>query len=184
MSADESRSRVLALALAVAVVGMALGPTLALAGVVTDSANFGAAGNDELATKNVSVSDSTSSVYVELDDTDGNATGNVNVTFYGVENGSETQLNKVQLQPDSDNETELFEQSPVDSGNYSEYRVVAEANSSDTSAEYVTVGKFKKVAGAGGSGITSGSGLDMKIFGIPAVLVAAAGGAFLLVRRD
>lgn len=192
MSETRAGEKLKAISLALAVAAAALATTFAapaLAGTEGNTAAFGAAGNDELADKNVTVGNDTQSVYVELDDTsDGeNATGNVNVTVYGVDDGgNETQVDKVQLQPDDDGEAELYEYTSINTSQYGEYRVLAEGNSTDSPSSAVTVGTIEMVAGSGGGGgsLTSGSGLDMTLMGIPVVLLAAAGGGLLLARRD
>jgi hypothetical protein len=152
----------------------------ALADVTTDQANFTQVGNDTLADKKIAVSNDTRSLYVELDDTIGNASAPVNATIYGIDDQNvQTQVAKAQISP-IDNGTEMWEYSALDPAKYPQYRIVVEGNSSQTSAEAVTVGKLQEVAGGSGGFSIGGSNVSKGAIGA-VVLVAAV---LILRKKD
>jgi hypothetical protein len=123
----------------------------------------------ELANSTVSVDSSTQSVYAEV-----NASGisgsnvTVDVTWFGIENGTETQDHQQTGQTVSAGQTTLFEHSPNVSA-YDSYRVVVTAQTSDTNAT-ANVGKIEKVS-AGGGGLPGGNVAGIPIAGIAVVVV-------------
>lgn len=186
MSVSETlRDRAVPALLALLVAGSVLvgSAGVAAAAVVTDPANFGTAGSDEVENTTFSVTEDTQSVYVEMDSA--NASGNANVTVsWEQDDGTTGEVETVQLQPNSDGSAVLHE-TTVDPANYSTYRVVVTANSSDVPASAIDTGTVELVAGSGGGGGSlevEGDGLTATIMGVPVVLALAAVGAFLIAR--
>jgi hypothetical protein len=133
----------------------------------------------ELENGTVSLSDDTNGLYGEAT-VDGST--DVTVTYYGIENGSETQLSTETLSPAA-GETAYSEHSLTDSelGNYSEARVVVEAQASDVNSS--DFGSVMTVSGGGGSG--GMSFLSGTTFGLPnMVIIIAAGVLGLMVLGD
>ncbi|WP_411964534.1 hypothetical protein [Haloferax sp. YSMS24] len=127
---------------------------LALAGgaaatVTTDTANFTNITDDELANQTLDVTNDTRSLYVELDNDTYNATGPANVTVFGIDNGTETQVDKVQIEAAA-NSTEMYEYTSIDTANYSSYRVLVEGNSSDIETAAIDIGTVAEVSSGGG----------------------------------
>jgi len=105
-----------------------------------------ASGTTELANGTVSVDNSTRSVYAEVGAAESNVT--VDVTYYGVADGNETQVAQNASQTVVRNDTRMFEL-PTNSTAYDSYRVhvVAQANETNATAK---VGTIEKTVGGGG----------------------------------
>jgi hypothetical protein len=166
---------------AAAAPGAASGPTL---DVTSDAANFSdVGGNDTIADRTLMVDNSTRSLYVEVDNSSGNATAPVNVTVLAIDDQDvQSQVDKVQISAGSG--SELYEYKNVSPSEYPEYRVLVEGNSTDVEPQTVTVGTVSEVAGGGG---TFSLGGDVTIGGVSLpfglALAAAAIGVLLLVNR-
>jgi uncharacterized membrane protein YuzA (DUF378 family) len=165
---------------AAAAPGAASGPTL---DVTTDAANFSDVGNDTIADRTLMVDNSTRSIYVEIDNSSGNATAPVNVTVLAIDDQDvQSQVDKVQISAGSG--SELYEYQNVSPDAHPEYRVLVEGNSTDVEPQTVTIGTVSEVAGGGGAFSLGG---DVTIGGVSLpfglALAAAALGVLLLVNR-
>ncbi|WP_311170624.1 hypothetical protein [Halobellus ordinarius] len=163
-----------ATALLLLVVGGALISGTAAAAVLTDTTNFASVGTDVLVEKNMTVDNETDHIYVDLDNSTGDVE-TVNTTLYGVENGTETQVEKVQIEAPYGT-VENYEYTSIDSANYSEYRVVVEGDSTTTNATYIAVGTPNS-----GGGSTPSSGIDTKTAGMIAVVLV---GGYIFLKED
>lgn len=135
---------------------------LGAATVTTDEASFSAVGSDELHNSTFEVGAETQSLYVTLDNDEYNATEAANVTVYSVDNGTETQVDKVQISATSGT-VETYEYGSLDTSNVSKYRVTVTGNNSAIESGALDVGTIEKVSGGGGflggSGSIGGAGL-------------------------
>jgi hypothetical protein len=127
-----------------------------------------ASGTTELANGTVSVDNSTRSVYAEVSAAESNVT--VNVTYYGVADGNETQVAQNASQTVVRNDTRMFEL-PANSTAYDSYRVHVVAQANETNATAAT-GAIEKVSGSGG-GLFDGVGSESK-GGIAVLLLLGA----------
>ena len=158
--------------LVVAIVATILGASVAGLGaatVTTDETSFTAAGSDELHNATIGVDNDTQSLYVTLDNDEYNATEPANVTVYEVDNGTETQVDKVQISAASGS-VETYEFSSLDVSNVTEYRITVIGNTSNIESSALDVGTIEKVSGGGG--FLSGSG---SIGGVGIVAIVVVG---------
>ncbi len=162
------RNAVLAALVTFAAIGGWLAVGLGAATVTTDTANFSAVGSDELANQTLGVDSGTQSLYVSLDNDTANATEPANVTVYEVVNGSETQVDTVQISAASGS-IETYEFASLDTQNVSEYRVTVTGNASDIESAAVDIGTIEKVSGGGG--LLGGSSSSLGAGGIAAIVV-------------
>lgn len=148
--------------------------TLVAAVALVASASLGAlAVVTTLHDQSHSVANDHSGAYVDVTDTEVNGTAeNVTATFYGVDNGTETQIDSAKLSA-TENETATHEIS-FDPANYDEIRVVVE-------------GERAGSIDSGLIGRTSGGGFSLggTAYGVPVWLwLVAAAGAFIYSRGD
>ncbi|KAB1185668.1 MULTISPECIES: lactonase family protein [Haloferax] len=160
-----SKKDVGAIGLLVAVVSAVA--MLALAGgaaatVDTDTANLTAVGTDELANQTLAVDNGTRSLYVELDNDTYNASTAANVTVFAIDNGTETQVDKVQISA-ATGSTEMYEYTSLDTANYSSYRVLVEGNSTTIESAALDIGTVAEVSSGGGwlSGSSGSAGIGI-----------------------
>jgi hypothetical protein len=178
--ANRNTSKFVSLAFVALVVisgGMALSG-VAGATVSTDPANFSAVGNDTLSNQEFTVANDTRSLYVDLDNSEYNATEPVNATVYGVDSeGNETQVEQVQISAASGS-VESYEYTSLDPAAYPSYRVEVTGNGSAIESPALDVGMVGRISGGGG--LLGGSSIG----GVPVLVVIVAGAGYLLFVRD
>lgn len=112
-----------------------------------------AASDVELANETVSLTNDTDTVYAEISNTSYNTT----VTMTAIDSdGTELEMLNQTVQPVSENNTTLVEDSP-DTSTYDKYRVVVSGNETDNGTASITIGTFEKTTG--GAGGTDDGGL-------------------------
>lgn len=148
---------------------------LVVLGLVVASSGGALAATAEIANGTVTVDSETNSVYSEINTTDNTAATNVTVTYYGIADGNETQVatNTVEVAAGT---TQLEEYKSVNSSNYSEYRVVVEAD--DTTNTTATVGTLQQVSGGSGGWIDGASNTQV------GAGLAVVAGLVLFGRKD
>lgn len=177
---NKSNSVALLSTLAVAFAALLLGSAAltggAVATVETNQTNFASVGSEELAHDSYSVDNDTQSLYVDLDNLDGNNSGTVEVNVSAIDsNGNHTTVDTVQMNASSGN-IESYEYSNIDPSTYSEYHLQVTGNSTTVEASSLDLGTVSKLSGGGG--FLSGSST---LFGFPMWLVLAVigGGAYV-----